>query len=235
VIGIARERGPAPPPVKQKLCSTIRSIFRGIGVKSKLRGVRDRKAFQCLLNVEMAPHCGMRTHSMALKHLKMVTQNVVGQKYRLCAWNLLSAWWKPKKTAIRSKELKIKLWSPVCFAFAQKTQSKMGPDPSQTSYEDFKVLPERCDEGHVRIVLLSTADQIVQLRVHLKACAPCVHSFTSAIAVCAQLQDCCTPACTAKTAAFLHASLKTAEPLRVQQIKCSYTSAFCTCNPLKNS
>jgi hypothetical protein len=76
--------------------------------------------------------------------------------------------------------------------------------------------------------------QTVPLRVHLKACAPCVHSFKTASRLYAQLQDCGTPASTAKAAASLHASLKTAKPLRVQQIKCSYTSACC-CNLLKTA
>jgi hypothetical protein len=102
-------------------------------------------------------------------------------------------------------------------------------------YKDYKVLPERCDEGHVQIFLLFTADKIVPLRVHLKASAPsCVHSFKNAIALCAQLQDCGTPACTAKAAASLHASLKAAERLLVQLTKCSCTPACC-CNPLKTA
>ncbi len=63
---------------------------------------------------------------------------------------------------------------------------------------------------------------------------PCVHSFRTAIALCAQLQDYGTPACTAKAAASLHASLKTAERLLEQLTKCSCTSVCC-CNPSKTA
>jgi hypothetical protein len=122
------------------------------------------------------------------------------------AWNVLLLKMGPLENVV-----------PCLLCVCARNTVQNGTRSIQTAYEDFKVLPERCDVGHVRIFLLSIADKTcdTSLCTASRLRHPCVHS-----------QGSCIPS--------LHASLKTAEPLRVQLINCRCTSVCC-CNPLRTA